>query len=447
MLLAAGIRIDQSKAENFGPTIGRASFNVEPSDVLNMNTVVFYSRQLQKRSAERVFGRIRDSVNKFRTQYRLSPEPYAMIETGDNERHWGVIERFLSGKMPSNVFILDFTKPKGSLDPAYPVVKQMLTQNGYLSQFVNFKTCAHDQPERDRQNRSPVVLQGVARQILQKAGVRLWWVGLPKELPLPAVFVGVDVFHAPRVFDPKLNQRVAKASCAAIIVQVVRQSTEATNKVELYSETFARGAGEEYGLEEALKLSVQNALATLRVNPMCCIIWRDGIGDSAFDTFAAEEIKGVRAGLEGNTTVGTVAKAKPPVPLSYVVCQKRIATKFVTKGVPGHEDGKFGAPSGTLVRGIQGLKYETFYIQGRAPPFSTPKPVRFIVVQNDKQLEKLSLPELTWDLCHDYPNWPGSIKVPSVCQMAHKLAELGGSFVDCGRNIDNKKFANTVHFL
>jgi hypothetical protein len=31
--------------------------------------------------------------------------------------------------------------------------------------------------------------------------------------------------------------------------------------------------------------------------------------------------------------------------------------------------------------------------------------------------------------------------------MAHKLAELGGSFADCGENIDCIKLKNRVHFL
>jgi hypothetical protein len=34
---------------------------------------------------------------------------------------------------------------------------------------------------------------------LQKCGVRIWWVDIPKSLPLPSIFVGVDVFHTPRV--------------------------------------------------------------------------------------------------------------------------------------------------------------------------------------------------------------------------------------------------------
>jgi hypothetical protein len=156
--------------------------------------------------------------------------------------------------------------------------------------------------------------------------------------------------------------------------------------------------------------------------------------------------------------------------MSYIVCQKRIDTKFLAKGIPNEPDGKYGAPSGTLIQGIQGLDHETFYINGRAPPYSTPKPVRFIVIRKDDQLKQVPLPELTWDLCHDYPNWvsiyvaggctaeqciaklfvllqTGPIKVPSVCQMAHKLAELGGGFADCGRNINSSKLKNTVHFL
>ena len=167
-----------------------------------------------------------------------------------------------------------------------------------------------------------------------------------------------------------------------------------------------------------------------------------GIGDSAFDTLAGEEIAGIRKGLAGQTLVGSGNQQQPStVPLSYIVAQKRIATKFVTK------DGKYGAPPGTLVEGIQGLKYDTFYIQGRAPPFSTPKPVRFVVVEQDQKLQKVHLPELTWAMCHDYPNWPGPIKVPSVCMHAHKLAELGGGFTNCGATISHSSFANTLHFL
>lgn len=317
----------------------------------------------------------------------------------------------------------------------------MLTRNGYLSQFVNFKTCAHDSQRDNDKKRSPMILQAVARQILQKAGVRLWWINVPQSVPTPSVFIGVDVFHAPRVYDPVEKKRVSKASCAAIIVQVFRQTGDQPSQVEIYSQTYSREPGKEYELGGALKKTVSDAMKELRVNPMSCFVWRDGIGDSELSKAALGEIDAIRQGL--NSTVG-----KPrDVPLAYIVAQKRIATKFLSYGLPGKPDGRYGAPSGTLVQGIQGMDLDTFYINGRAPSYSTAKPARFVVVQKDDKLNAVGLEELTWQLCHDYPNWTGPIKVPSVTQMAHKLAELGGSFTDSGNSMNASKLKNRIHFL
>ena len=271
--------------------------------------------------------------------------------------------------------------------------------------------------------------------------VRLWFANIPKSLPLPAVFVGVDVFHAPVVYDPKTKKRGRKASCAAIIVQLFR-SHSGSSRVELYSETFKRAGGNEYDLGDGVKQALSNALRTFKINPLSVIVWRDGIAETAFQHAAAEEITGVRRALDECNLVTTERKKRAPV--AYIVCQKRVATKFFTRNIAGHQDGTFGAPSGTYV---QGLQQDTFYINGRAPPFSTPKPVRFIIVQRDEGLTGVSVADLTWSQCHDYPNWTGPIKVPSVCQMAHKLAELAGSFNDCGETIDSMRFANTIHFL
>lgn len=89
----------------------------------------------------------------------------------------------------SDTFVLDLSRPpRGqSSDPAYSVVKSYLGRGGYISQFVNFVTYNHDQP-RDIK-KSDIILSGVARQILSKCGVRIWWVSIPKSVPLPAVFV------------------------------------------------------------------------------------------------------------------------------------------------------------------------------------------------------------------------------------------------------------------
>lgn len=253
------------------------------------------------------------------------------------------------------------------------------------------------------------------------------------------MFVGVDVFHAPMVYDVKNKKRGRKASVAAIIVTVIRKTSQADQKVEIFSKSFRRSCGKEYELGEPLEETVSEAKRLLKVEPQSVVIWRDGIGESA-DHHAAEEIKGIRNALK-KAPVGTKAGPILDVPLAYIVCQKRIATKLFTR------DGKSGAPSGTMVTSLQGMQYQTFYINGRAPPYSTPKPVRFQCVTRDDGLNNVPLAELTWSECHNYPNWAGPVKVPSVCQMAHKLAELAGAFADDGTPLDYAAFKNRVWFL
>jgi len=405
--------------------------------------VLVYHKDLRD-TAQKVYGNVRNLVNKFNSSYRFGDKPFASVEAGDVEKHWGAVERHFSQKQPANIFVLDLAKPprRAALDPAYSVVKHILTKNGYLSQFINFNTYDHGSPRDER--KSSTILQGVARQVLSKCGVRVWWVNLPREIPVPTVFVGVDVFHAPRKYDEKEGKRLAKESVAAIIVQVIRSHDEKRNAfAEVYSQTFRRKAGQEMELGGCMKTTVSNAMRIMKVNPVSCVVWRDGVGDAAINQVAQQEIPAVRQALAGPTTVGAANAVPRLIPLSYIVVQKRIATKFLSL------DGQRAMPTGSLVIGLQGTEHGTFYIQGTSPPYSTPKPARFIIAQMDKGFgnRKKAIAELSWALCHDYSNWTGPIKLPSPVQMAHKLAELAGGFSDCGDSINHTAFAGKIHFL
>jgi len=171
-LIAAGVAVPEGRKENWAPMLQRANFNINPKQAITLNVVVIYHKSLVNGYKD-VYVRIRDFVNYFNTFYRFPPEPFKAVEARDSERHWGAVEKcFGSGKVADNIFVLDFTKPRNSLDPAYPVVKHMLAKSGFLSQFVNFKTYQHEQPKDLK--RSNIILQGVSRQILQKTGVRLF---------------------------------------------------------------------------------------------------------------------------------------------------------------------------------------------------------------------------------------------------------------------------------
>lgn len=446
LMKAAGMTIPPEKGSMWAPLISRADYGVRHGQ-LEMNVVVVYHRSLG-RNFQSVYGRVRDLVNKFNSSYRFKQEPFAAVEAGDERDHWGAVERHFSGEQPQNVFVLDLAKPprRQALDAAYSIVKHILTQNGYLSQFINFNTYDHGNPRDAR--KSNTILQGVARQILSKCGVRVWWVNLPREIPMPAVFVGVDVFHAPRKYDARAGKRMGKESVAAIVVQIIRSHEEAENKnAEVYSETFRRDAGQEMELGRCMNQTVSNALKALDVNPMSCIVWRDGVGSPAINTVAGQEIPAIRQALAAaSSTVGQAPGSIPKeIPLSYIVVQKRIATKFLTM------DGEHPLPCGSLVVGLQNTEHGTFYINGTSPPYSTPKPARFVIAQMDDGFgngdTNRVMADLSWALCHDYSNWTGPIKLPSPVQMAHKLAELAGGMPDCGEKIDARGFAGKIHFL
>ena len=80
-------------------------------------------------------------------------------------------------------------------------------------------------------------------------------------------------------------------------------------------------------------------------------------------------------------------------------------TSVLSHGIAGEHDGAQSA--------IQSMENQTFYINGRAPPYSTAKPVRFIVIERDDGLLNVPISELTWSQMHAYPNWTGPIKVPA----------------------------------
>jgi len=331
-LVAAGVPVPARNAENWAPLLSKSNFRVAANNGTTLNVVVFHNSMLRTSDVTSVYNRIRNMVNGFGSTYRFGEKPTDIVNTGKDDRtHIGEVQKHFAGGVKDNIFVLDFVKPRTAADSAYPVVKHMLAKSGYLSQFINFKTYSHDNPRDER--KSDMILQGCSRQILQKAGIALWWVNIPKSIPLPVCFVGVDVFHSPPVYDQKTRKRVRKPSCAAIIIQLMRDHQPTTQRVEIYSETFKQSGGQEFELENAYREALSNALKAFKVAPASCIVWRDGIADSAFEGFAGDEIRGIRAGL--NETVG---QAKKDIQLAYITCQKRIDNKFLTRGIEGHAD-------------------------------------------------------------------------------------------------------------
>ena len=72
-----------------------------------------------------------------------------------------------------------------------------------------------------------------------------------------------------------------------------------------------------------------------------------------------------------------------------------------------------------------------FYLVSQSVRQGTVNPTSYNVIHDStgadgKGLLPGHMQALTYKLCHLYYNWPGTVRVPMVCQYAHKLAYLVG---------------------
>jgi len=149
------------------------------------------------------------------------------------------------------------------------------------------------------------------------------------------------------------------------------------------------------------------------VKPDHLIVYRDGVGDSQLEAVRTSEV---------NQAKNALRDAK----LVYTVVQKRIHTRFLVE----KQSGEVGNPwPGTVIdKDLGSEDYPDFYLIPTKCSLSTVKPVHYIMMHNDNAIPLRDFQSLTYAMCHCYPNWTDSIKLPFPTQLAHKLAfQMGES--------------------
>jgi hypothetical protein len=80
MMVAAGVQVPSSRAENWAPMLNKACFNIQPKEANTLHVVVIYNDRI--RGAINVYNRIRDIVNNYKSTYRFSEKPLQYISAG-----------------------------------------------------------------------------------------------------------------------------------------------------------------------------------------------------------------------------------------------------------------------------------------------------------------------------------------------------------------------------
>jgi len=149
------------------------------------------------------------------------------------------------------------------------------------------------------------------------------------------------------------------------------------------------------------------------LKPDHLVVYRDGVSDSQLEAVRTTEVQQAKNALRDTKLV-------------YSVVQKRIHQRFLVE----KSSGEVGNPwPGTVVDQDLGSEdYPDFYLIPTKCSLSTVKPVHYILMHNDRAIPQKEFQALTYAMCHCYPNWTDSIKLPFPTQLAHKLAfQMGES--------------------
>ena len=164
----------------------------------------------------------------------------------------------------------------------------------------------------------------------------------------------------------------------------------------------------QYCVSSFLEDAIPNYYAKNKKNPKNIIIYRQGISDNLIYLLKNEVFQ-----------IEQVCK-KYDILFYYILVNTRTTFKFFEK----NGDHYINPGAGLLV--INGItqrdKFE-FYIQPQQVTGGSATPTKFHVAYGNMNFPEI-IPKFTYDLCHIYSNWQGTVRIPNVIKAAEKLSKM-----------------------
>jgi len=242
----------------------------------------------------------------------------------------------------------------------------------------------------------------VAIQMAAKLGAEPWAVALPIK---DTMVIGYDTYHDSNQKGMAVGAVVATLN--ASMTKFCSSCTMHRNDEEMLSQ-----------MRVCVTNAVRKYVSYNGCVPKRVIIYRDGVGDGQIPHVKEIEIAAIRAVFKENNFEPDFA---------FVVVSKRINSRFFQMNNGGPP---INPPSGSVIDDVVTLpeRYD-FFLVSQSVRQGTVNPTSYNIIENTTQFKPEHFQKLTYKLCHLYFNWPGTVRVPSVCQYAHKLAYLIGTSV------------------
>jgi len=184
----------------------------------------------------------------------------------------------------------------------------------------------------------------------------------------------------------------------------------------------------------------QNSNSRSRL-PSGIVIYRQGVSIEQKE-YLKEEIAAIENLLKG-VGVNNILKDNP-IPFYYVLVNTKTNLKFFemekSKGQVSYSNPQQGF---IIYDQVTNPNLFEFYLQPQFVTGGTATPSQFQVAFGDFDEPEMVV-KLTYDLCYNYPNWNGPIRVPGPLKLAEKLAKMTAKYT---RTEINSNLINSLSFI
>ena len=281
----------------------------------------------------------------------------------------------------------------------YPQLKMhSLCHNGYISQVVKVDTLYNDKIKN--------ICSNILIQINAKLGGSLYKIQIDKALAGKKLMViGVDSskhkdknnYGTGIAMVATINDSLSNFYSESKIVKI----NDMKDQFHLCISNF---------IENALKVYEKNNNGK---KPDWIIIYRQGVSKEQKEKLKPE-IREIDETCSNQN-----------IPYYYIFVNTKSTFKFFEKD----KNGKYSNPqSGLLVLdGVINHNNFEFYIQPQYVNQGSATPTCFHVAYGNLNFPEL-IPKFTFDLCHLYSNWQGSVRIPHVMKCAEKLSKMTAKY-------------------
>ena len=275
----------------------------------------------------------------------------------------------------------------------YPELKKhSLVKNGYVSQVIKTSTL--------KNNRIMSICNKILLQINAKLRGTSYMAEVDKEVDEKEIMiVGVDSSHIK-----------GKRTGVAMVASINKNFTDFFNKEKLIKEE------KKEELCFCVSSFLEEALAAfLKQNkklPKNIIIYRQGVSLQQKE-YLKSEIKQIDECLKIKN-----------IKYYYILVNTKTTFKFFEKSGNEYNNPEAGL---LIMGGITNKNFFEFYIQPQKVTGGSATPTCFHVAYGNMDCPKI-IPKFTYDLCHIYSNWQGTVRIPNVIKCAEKLSKMTAKY-------------------